>query len=96
MRSPPRVLYVSEVQWRAQVSRKHLIVRRFPEDWDVLFASPANASPGENSLKTRRDELYPNVRYVSLPLPKPESGIPFVRALIIGDRALFGRISMPI
>lgn len=76
-----RVLYVSEVQWLSQVSRKHLMVRRFPDDWDVLFASPVNAAPGENSLRTRTDRSYTNVRYVSLPLPKPDSGIPLVRGM---------------
>ncbi len=76
-----RVLYVSEVQWLSQVSRKHLIVRRLPDDWDVLFASPANAAPGENSFRVRADGAHPNVSYLSLPLPKPDSGMPLVRGL---------------
>ncbi|MFH1502422.1 MAG: glycosyltransferase [Candidatus Eisenbacteria bacterium] len=76
-----RLLYVSEVQWLSQVSRKHLIIRRLPKDWDVLFVSPLNAVRSENSLRPRSDETYPNVRYASLPLPKPDSGIAFVRGL---------------
>lgn len=76
-----RVLYVSEVQWLSQVSRKHLVVRRFPTDWDVVFLSPANAAAGENSFRMRRDERYEHVRFASLLLPKPDSGIPLVRAL---------------
>ena len=66
-----KILYISEVQWRAQVSRKHQLVRRFPEDWDVTFASPMNLTPGENSLRLRSDPDRPNVHYVSLPLRKP-------------------------
>jgi len=76
-----RVLYFSEVQWLSQVSRKHQMVRRFPGDWEVLFLSPANAKPGENSFRTRRDLDLPNVRYRSLLLPKPDSTIPLARAL---------------
>lgn len=76
-----RILYVSEVQWLSQVSRKHHMVRRFPDDWETLFLSPANTAPGENSFITRADEHRPNVRYRSLPLPKPDSGLPPFRAM---------------
>ena len=88
-----RVLYVSEVQWLSQVSRKHLIVRRLPRDWKILFASPANATSSENSFTRRTDATYPNVDFVSLALPKPDSGMPPVRAMTgllerYGTRAL--------
>ncbi len=53
-----RVLYFSEIQWLSQVSRKHLIVRRFPGDWDVLFLSPFNLKADENSFRTRRDAAH--------------------------------------
>jgi len=75
-----KVLYVSEVQWLSQVSRKHLLVRRFPEGWDVVFASPINAKSGENSFRLRTDERDPRVRFISLPLPKPDSLFAPVRA----------------
>jgi teichuronic acid biosynthesis glycosyltransferase TuaH len=76
-----RVLYISEVQWLSQVSRKHLIVRRLPRDWKVLFISPLNTARDENSFATRTDAVYRNVTYTSLPLPKPDSGFALVRAL---------------
>ena len=91
-----RVLYISEVQWLSQVSRKHQFVRRFPDDWDVLFLSPINASANENSFRLRTDELRPRVRYASLPLPKPDSKLAPVRALTgalsrTGARTLLSR-----
>ncbi|MBN2565714.1 MAG: glycosyltransferase [Candidatus Eisenbacteria bacterium] len=76
-----RVLYISEVQWLSQISRKHQMVCRFPDDWATLFLSPANATTKENSFVVRSDESLPHVRYRSLPLPKPDSTIPVVRAL---------------
>lgn len=76
-----RVLYVSEVQWLSQISRKHQIVRRLPAGWDVVFVSPINACAGENSLRLRSDPLYPHVRFRSLPLPKPDSRLAAIRAL---------------
>jgi len=75
-----RVLYIAEVQWRSQISRKHQLIRRFPSDWYVFFASPMNAAPGENSLITRRERPGPTVDYVSLPLPKPDARLAPVRA----------------
>jgi hypothetical protein len=60
-----RVLYISEVQWLSQVSRKHQLVRRFPDNWDVLFLSPVNARAGENSFRERTDARHPRVRYAS-------------------------------
>jgi glycosyltransferase involved in cell wall biosynthesis len=92
-----RVLYISEVQWLSQVSRKHQLVRRFPSDWDVLFLSPMNASAGENSLRERVDPTSGNVRYASLLLPKPDSGFAPVRALTgllsrTGMRAIASRV----
>ncbi len=92
---PVRILYVSEIQWLSQVSRKQLIVRRLPDDWDVLFVSPMNTAAGENSMTTRIDPTHPNVRYASLPLPKPDSRLPLVRALtplleVTGTRRLVG------
>lgn len=88
-----RVLYISEVQWLSQVSRKHLLIRRFPADWDVLFLSPANAAARENSFRMRRDPTYGNVRFATLLLPKPDSRLAVVRALTgalarHGDRSL--------
>lgn len=88
-----RVLYFSEIQWLSQVSRKHLIVRRFPGDWDVLFLSPFNLKAGENSFRTRRDAAHARVRYRSLPLPKPDSRSAILRSLTpmlsaVGRRAL--------
>jgi teichuronic acid biosynthesis glycosyltransferase TuaH len=76
-----RVLYVSEVQWLSQISRKHQIVRRLPAGWDVLFVSPVNACARENSFRLRSDTLYPHVRFRSLPLPKPDSRSAPLRAL---------------
>jgi teichuronic acid biosynthesis glycosyltransferase TuaH len=76
-----RVLYFSEIQWLSQVSRKHLIVRRFPGDWEVLFLSPFNLKGDENSFRTCRDAAHPAVRYRSLPLPKPDSRSAFLRSL---------------
>jgi glycosyltransferase involved in cell wall biosynthesis len=90
-----RVLYISEVQWLAQVSRKHLMVRRFPADWEVLFVSPINARRNENSFRLRTDAGPPRVHYTSLALPKPDSLLAPVRALtcalgIIGGHHLRG------
>lgn len=76
-----KVLYLSEVQWLSQISRKHQLVRRFPESWRVLFLSPANLNAGENSFVTRSDAVRPGVRYASLPLPKPDSGSALLRGL---------------
>lgn len=92
-----RVLYVSEVQWLSQVSRKHQLVARLPDDWDVLFLSPINASVDENSLRERVDTLHTNVRYESLLLPKPDSNLAPVRAATsilshTGARALMARV----
>jgi glycosyltransferase involved in cell wall biosynthesis len=92
-----RVLYISEVQWLSQVSRKHQLVRRFPSDWDVLFLSPMNASAAENSLRERVDAESGNVRYASLLLPKPDSKFAPARALTgvlsrTGMRALMSRV----
>ncbi len=92
-----RILYISEVQWLSQVSRKHHLVRRFPDDWEVLFTSPINAVRGENSFLPKRDGAHPNVRYVSLPLPKPDSTFPLVRAVTaplaaVGGRTLLGKV----
>ncbi len=92
-----KVLYISEVQWLSQASRKHLLVRRFPREWDILFLSPINAVGGENSFRVRRDSTYPHVRYVSLPLPKPESYSPLARAmtgplLVIGTRRILAAV----
>ncbi|MCK4512957.1 glycosyltransferase [bacterium] len=92
-----RVLYISEVQWLSQISRKHQMVRRFPDDWNVLFLSPVNARADENSFRERTDARHPHVRYASLPLPKPDSSIAPVRALTrvlssTGLRALLSRV----
>jgi len=76
-----RVLYCSEVQWLSQVSRKHLMVRRFPADWEVLFLSPVNLAPRENSFVPRRDRVRRGVRYWSLPLPKPDARSGLLRSL---------------
>jgi glycosyltransferase involved in cell wall biosynthesis len=76
-----RILFISEVQWRSQISRKHLLIERLPADWEILFVSPMNARAGENSLRTRVASGRGNVRYVSLPLPKPDSGLAPVRAM---------------
>ncbi len=76
-----RVLYISEVQWRSQVSRKHQMVRRFPADWDVLFLSPANLAPGENSFRKRTERVPARLEYASILLPKPDSGVGLLRAL---------------
>ena len=76
-----RVLYFSEIQWLSQVSRKHLIIRRFPADWRVLFLSPFNLKAGENSFHARRDAAHAAVTYRSLPLPKPDSRSAFLRSL---------------
>jgi len=76
-----RILYVSEVQWLSQVSRKHQFVRRMPRNWDILFLAPVNARPGENSLITRLDAANPNVRFRSLLLPKPDAATPLARAV---------------
>ncbi|MDO9694390.1 MAG: glycosyltransferase [Candidatus Latescibacteria bacterium] len=78
---PLRVLFLSEVQWRAQVSRKHQLARRFPPDWRVLFVSPFNARRQENSPRLRTDPDFPHVSHVSLPLPKPDSRFAIVRGL---------------
>lgn len=88
-----RILFVSEVQWLSQVSRKHLLAERLPAGWQILFVSPMNARAGENSLRMRTATGPADVRYVSLPLPKPDSGIAPVRALTglltaLGGRAL--------
>ena len=76
-----RVLYISEVQWLSQVSRKHHMVRRFPRDWEVIFLSPINAKRGESSFRLRTDPHQPNVRFLSLALPKPDSTLAAARAL---------------
>jgi len=92
-----KVLYLSEIQWLSQVSRKHLIVRRFPRDWEVLFLSPLNLKADENSFVTRRDAACPNVRYRSLALPKPDARSALLRSLspalgVLG-RAIVGRLA---
>jgi len=76
-----RVLYISEVQWRSQVSRKHQMVRRFPADWEVLFLSPANLARGENSLRLRSVRVPARVEYASVLLPKPDSEVALLRSL---------------
>ena len=76
-----RVLYVSEIQWLSQVSRKHQMVRRFPPDWDVLFLSPVNLAPGENSFRPRSDRVPARLTYASVFLPKPDSTHAPLRAL---------------
>jgi teichuronic acid biosynthesis glycosyltransferase TuaH len=75
-----RVLYLSEVQWLSQVSRKHQFIRRFPEDWETLFLSPVNTAPGENSFAERTETDGTRVRYRSLLLPKPDSRSAALRA----------------
>ncbi|MFH1688808.1 MAG: glycosyltransferase [Candidatus Eisenbacteria bacterium] len=92
-----RVLYISEVQWLSQVSRKHQFISRFPDNWDVLFLSPINASADENSFRERTDARRPSVRYASIPLPKPDSNLAPVRAVTnilsyTGTRALLSRV----
>lgn len=92
-----RILYISEIQWLSQPSRKHHLVRRFPNDWEVLFTSPINATADENSLIPRRDGKSANVRYASLLLPKPDAALPVVRAAAgllqaVGGRALMSRV----
>lgn len=92
-----RVLYISEVQWLSQVSRKHQLVSRLPDDWDVLFLSPINTSANENSFRERADARHTNVRYASIPLPKPDSNLAPVRAVTgilshTGGRALLSRV----
>ncbi len=74
-----RVLYLSEVQWLSQVSRKHQMIRRFPRDWEILFISPINSNKDENSFREREVRVPARVRYVSIPLPKPDSSIPPIR-----------------
>jgi teichuronic acid biosynthesis glycosyltransferase TuaH len=86
-----RILFISEIQWLSQPSRKHHLVRRFPDDWEVLFVSPINATRDENSLIERRDGRNANVRYASLVLPKPDAALPVVRAATGLLRALGGR-----
>lgn len=76
-----RVLYISEVQWLSPISRKHQMVRRFPRDWEIMFISPINSSASDNSFKEREERVPAHVRYVSIPLPKPDSHIPLVRSL---------------
>ncbi len=76
-----RVLYIAEVQWQSQVSRKHQMVRRFPPDWKVLFLSPANLARGENSFVTRRDRVQSRVEYRSILLPKPDAALAPLRAM---------------
>ena len=76
-----RVLYISEVQWLSQASRKHHMVRRFPRDWEVVFLSPINAKRGENSFRLKADTRHANVRFLSLALPKPDSTLAVARIL---------------
>jgi glycosyltransferase involved in cell wall biosynthesis len=76
-----RVLYISEVQWLSQVSRKHQMIRCFPRDWEIMFISPINSSANENSFREREERVPARVRYVSIPLPKPDSHIPPIRFL---------------
>jgi glycosyltransferase involved in cell wall biosynthesis len=88
-----RVFYISEVQWLAQISRKHLLVQRFPPGWETVFTSPVNLTFRENSLHLRTDASHPDVRYISLPLPKPDSLLAPVRAMTgvlssIGTRSI--------
>lgn len=75
-----RVLYLSEVQWLSQVSRKHQMIRRFPRDWEILFISPINSRKDENSFRERETRVPARARYVSIPLPKPDSLIPPIRS----------------
>ena len=90
-----KLLFISEVQWLSQASRKHHLIRRFPAGWEVLFISPLNAGARENSLIVRRDAAAPGVRYVSLPLPKPDSRFAPVRAAH-GLLALNARVLLPL
>jgi teichuronic acid biosynthesis glycosyltransferase TuaH len=76
-----KILYISEVQWRSQVSRKHQMIRRFPADWEVLFLSPANLARDENSFRVRSERVPARVEYASVLLPKPNSGVALLRAL---------------
>jgi len=76
-----KILFLSEIQWLSQRSRKHQIVRRFPADWEILFVSPINLTRDENSLRVRRARDLPNLRHVSILLPKPDSPLPFARPM---------------
>lgn len=57
------------------------MIRRFPRDWEILFVSPINSSARDNSFREREERVPAHVRYVSIPLPKPDSPIPPIRSL---------------
>jgi len=90
-----KLLFISEVQWLSQASRKHHLIRRFPDDWEVLFVSPVNAGARENSFIVRRDRTRPRLRYLSLPLPKPDSRFALVRSAH-GLLSLNARMLLPL
>jgi glycosyltransferase involved in cell wall biosynthesis len=56
------------------------MIRRFPRDWEILFISPINSRRDENSFREREERVPARVRYVSIPLPKPDSLIPPIRS----------------
>jgi len=56
------------------------MIRRFPRDWEILFISPINSRKDENSFRERETRVPARARYVSIPLPKPDSLIPPIRS----------------
>lgn len=76
-----KLLFLSEIQWLSQPSRKHQFIRRLPADWEILFVSPINYTRDENRLRLGRARAQANVRHVSIPLPKPDSPLPGARVM---------------
>ncbi len=58
-----QIIFFSEIKWQYLRTRKQQIVRRFPQDWQILFIEPYTAGK-PNRFRLQRDK---NVSFVTLP-----------------------------
>ncbi len=58
-----KIIFLSELKWRYLRTRKQQLVRRFPQDWQILFVEPY--AVGRENRFTRRHEN--NVSYITVP-----------------------------
>lgn len=57
------ILFLSEIKWSYLRTRKQQILRRFPDEWDILYIEPVVAG-GENVFRIRNDG---NIRHATVP-----------------------------
>jgi glycosyltransferase involved in cell wall biosynthesis len=58
-----QILFLSEIKWRYLRTRKQQIVRRFPQDWQILFVEPYTVGR-ENCFRPQREE---NITFLIVP-----------------------------